>query len=461
MALPDWGVGSLFRLLDPEVDWTVAKSTSRLDSPDKRLFESFWLPPYLKNGDPSRPKGNEHQQINDGSTGGLGNLYRVWKTVEEDSSQFFMNGKLPFEQWSGDEGFLKFGFFDDHVKRESRQESFNSDPRIGGASSSGDWQDRWSTRYPSEGHVMNAADIDVNYDGDQKISAWYTMVDVPVSSFLTVVGGARFETTKISTTITDADGGNLLLFLPPTYGGISFSGNEELANAKVSQKDVLPSIGFTLVPHDKWAFRGTYSETIARMTFKELTPIQQQDYLGGDVFIGNPGLKMSSLKNYDLRLDYNPYPGGLFSFSWFYKKITDPIEYRQVLLDSTLATTAENFPEGTINGYEAEVRQALGRLWRSLEGLSVGGNITLIDSEVQLSESVRQEMAHVGAPRRSQPDAGCAGIPLQPERNLFASSIRHGVRPFLYRKRRHPCDGRRQCQWKFFTGCLCHRTGGS
>lgn len=403
LPFPDLGIGSVFRFLDPEADWTVASSSSRLDSPDKRLFESFWLPPYLKNNDPARPKGNEHQQVNDGSAGGLGNLYRVWKTVEEDSSQYFVNGTLPFEQWSGDKGFLKLGFFNDEVTRQYRQESFNSDPSIGGASSAGDWQDLWSARYPDEGHVINAADIDVDYDGDQQISAWYYMLDVPVSSFLKLTGGTRFEKTDISTTITDADGGNLLLFLPPNYNGIDFQGNEDLANASLSQSDVLPSLGFELVPADKWVFRGSYSETVARMTFKELTPIQQQDYLGGDVFIGNPDLQMSSLKNYDLRLDYNPYPGGLVSFSWFYKDITDPIEYRQVLLDSTLATTAENFPEGTINGYEAEVRQSLGRFWNSLEGLSVGGNITLIESDVELSAKALEEMKNVGAPRSSRP----------------------------------------------------------
>ena len=183
------------------------------------------------------------------------------------------------------------------------------------------------------------------------------MLDVPVSSFLKFAGGTRFEKTDISTTITDADGGNLLLFLPPNYTGFNFQGNEGYANSTVSQNDVLPSIGFELAPAEKWTFRGSYSETVARMTFKELTPIQQQDYLGGDIFIGNPGLEMSALKNYDLRLDYNPYPGGLLSFSWFYKDITDPIEYRQVLLGgSTLATTAENYSEGTVNGYEAEIR---------------------------------------------------------------------------------------------------------
>jgi outer membrane receptor protein involved in Fe transport len=135
--------------------------------------------------------------------------------------------------------------------------------------------------------------------------------------------------------------------------------------------------------------RGSYSETVARQTFKELTPIQQMEYLGADVFVGFPGLQMSALKNYDLRFDYAPYEGGLVSLSYFYKDIKDPIEYVQKYGDFVY-TTPRNYPKGRMSGIEIEVRQQVGRYWDelqsiSLEGLSVGANATFIDSEVTLS----------------------------------------------------------------------------
>jgi hypothetical protein len=40
-------------------------------------------------------------------------------------------------------------------------------------------------------------------------------------------------------------------------------------------------------------------------------------------------MEMSALENYDVRLDYTPYDGGLVSLSWFDKKIDKPIEYVQ------------------------------------------------------------------------------------------------------------------------------------
>lgn len=160
---------------------------------------------------------------------------------------------------------------------------------------------------------------------------------------------------------------------------------------------MLPSIGFELVPHEKIIFRGSYTETIARMTFKELVPVQQVDNIGDDPFIGNPDLQMSSLKNYDLRVDYNPYPGGLVSFSWFMKEIEDAIDYRQVLLGgSTLATTADNYSEGLINGYEFEVRQSLGTWWEPLSGLDLGANLTLIHSEIDASGAEIQTLIDSG-----------------------------------------------------------------
>jgi outer membrane receptor protein involved in Fe transport len=131
--------------------------------------------------------------------------------------------------------------------------------------------------------------------------------------------------------------------------------------------------------------RGAYGETIARQTFKELTPALQQEYLGAPIFVGNPDLQMSDLQNYDLRADYTPYDGGLVSLSGFYKDIKDPIEYVQKPA-SFIYTTPENYPKGTLYGAELEVRQRLEKFSESLEGLSVGANATLIESEVDLPQ---------------------------------------------------------------------------
>jgi outer membrane receptor protein involved in Fe transport len=62
------------------------------------------------------------------------------------------------------------------------------------------------------------------------------------------------------------------------------------------------------------------------------------------------------------------------------------IDYRQQIVGGAiLVTTADNYSKGTINGYEIEVRQSLGEWWSPLDGLEVGGNLTMIESELDAS----------------------------------------------------------------------------
>ncbi len=205
------------------------------------------------------------------------------------------------------------------------------------------------------------------------------MVDLPLSSALSVHFGARLESTTISI-VNDPE--SEATWFPPGSGAPVHL-NPGDADVSFHQDDVLPSIGLTFEPTKQLTLRASYAQTVAHQTFKELTPIMQQDFLGGPVFIGNPDLRMSSLKNYDLRLDYVPYEGALCSASWFEKDITDPIEYVQRLAGFTY-TTPINYPKGEMTGYEFELRQELEHLWHELHGFSLGANATFIDSKVTL-----------------------------------------------------------------------------
>jgi TonB-dependent receptor len=220
------------------------------------------------------------------------------------------------------------------------------------------------------------------------------MVDLPLTSFFKVTGGKRFEKTDLSIVLDPESD----VVLPDGTGGSKPLAPGE-GDVAYKQKDILPALGFEFKPHDTLTLRASYSETVARQTFKELTPIQQMEYLGGDVFIGNPNLTMSSLKNYDLRADFTPFEGSLISVSWFKKDIVNPIEYVQAYgVNIGSYTTPVNYPEGTLSGYELELRQQLGRFWDPLEGLAIGANATFINSEVTLPDDEAQDLAGRGFP---------------------------------------------------------------
>lgn len=386
----------------PELDWTFAHSSASLDEPDKRQFGSLWLassynpgvPPFF----PPTTDPAEHQPFLPAANFNLGNLQRIFKTIDETSNQFFANLKLPFEQWSGDPGYLKFGLFEDRVDRQFTQETFSN---LGdeGARFFGDFDQFWSEVFPDEDHAILESLRDVDYHGKQDISAWYAMGDLPVSHSIDVVGGVRFESTRIST-VNDPES-EATWFPPGATAETSLNPGD--GDVSIDQEDSLPAIGLIVTPTEQVTVRASYSETIARPTFKELTPIIQQEFLGGPVFIGNPELGLSALKNYDLRVDYEPYAGGLVSASWFFKDVTDPIENVQRIMPFNY-TTAVNYPEGRLKGYELEVRQDLGRLSEALGGVRLGANATFIDSRVTIPEDERAmfELPNILAPMKTR-----------------------------------------------------------
>ncbi|MEZ6017595.1 MAG: TonB-dependent receptor [Planctomycetota bacterium] len=385
-TLPGEGMslGDSIRFGAPELDWTLSSSSANSTQPDKRQFGALWLPASYNPGAPPfiPPFTTEptYLPFKPAANFNLGNLQRIYKSIDESSTQLSLNVEWPFQQWTDTEGYLKVGYFDDRVDRKFDQDSF-SNFGDAGANFGGQWDEYWSAVFPFENHAITGAETDVDYDGEQNVSALYGMVDLPLNERLSVVTGARFESTEIG--IVNDPESEATWYPPGATAPVTLNPGD--ADVSFDQDDVLPAIGVNYSLTDTVTLRASFSRTVARQTFKELTPIIQQEFLGGPVFIGNPELEMSNLDNYDLRVDYAPQPGALMSLSWFYKSIEAPIEYVQRLAGFNF-TTPVNYPKGRLSGVEAEVRQGLGDIWPDLDGLSVGVNATLISSQVSLPE---------------------------------------------------------------------------
>jgi TonB-dependent receptor len=391
----------------PEIDWTIADSSADLYQPDKRQFGALWkgaslnpgFPPFL----PPFTSPAIWEQFKPAANFTLGNFQRIWKDIDERSQQYAINLKVPFKQWSDSDGYFKFGVFNDVTKRDFNQDTFSNFNNP--SSFNGEFNQPWSQVFPTENHPISDGPpfVDVDYSGKQELAAWYAMMDLPLTDYLNLIGGARVESTEIG--IINSPEANATWFPPGASAPVQLNPGD--ADVRFAQDDVLPSVGFVLKPFEGITLRATYAETVARQTYKELTPIQQQEFLGGDVFIGNPALKMSALKNYDLRLDWTPYEGGLLSVSWFKKDIDAPIEYVQRVAAFTF-TTPVNYPHGELTGWEFEIRQNMGHFVEGLDGLSLGANATLIDSEVYLpaDEIAGFQLPNIAAPMTSRDMTG-------------------------------------------------------
>lgn len=414
-------------------DWNLSRNSSRQYQPDKAQFGSLWLPAnsreVIPGFDLSLP--NSYQPLQPGPSFVIGNVGRIYKNIEETDLQYQGNFTLEFEQWTDDPGYLKFGLFHDNLDRTYDQESFANyrlsptDPRFnyawasdaypyygppiagypgyGGGPYNGDavfpgdpepgpgWDEYWSDVAPYQNVPISQGgdqlNPDVDYTGNQRILAYYAMADVPLFTGLNVIGGFRFESTEIAIV---NDPGEAAIWVPPT-GTNTTQLNPGDADVAFQQFDVLPSLSLVAVPDPTVTLRAAFSRTVARQTFKELSPIIQQEYLGGPVFIGNPDLQMSSVTNYDLRADWTPYDGSLFSASWFRKDLVDPIEYVNRGTPSFSFTTPANFPAARLEGFELEGRQNLGDLWEPLRAITIGGNASFINSRADFpDESIAQ-----------------------------------------------------------------------
>jgi TonB-dependent receptor len=387
-----WSFGKSFKALPPEFSWIVAASSASMNQPDKRQFSAIWLPDSYNPGFPPfvlpfimpetwlpyKPAANFT----------LGNLQHIWQRIDESSDEYSLALKFPFEQWSRDKGYWKSGFFEDRVRRRYHQDTFSNFNDNSGFN--GPFDPPWSSIFDSQDHPISASTYDVDYRGRQRIVAVYSMLDLPLSSWLTLSGGARFESTSIS--IVNNPEKDATWFPPGAATDVLLKPGD--ADVTFKQRDLLPAASVTLKPSSELTLRGSYSRTVAHQTFKELSPILQQEFLGGPIFVGNPDLRMSKLTNYDLRADYAPYDGGLLSFSWFRKEVKDPIEYVQRLILFTF-TEPRNYPDGVLQGYEIELRQSLGHFFESLSGVSLGANATIIHSRVTLPDD---EAAQFDAP---------------------------------------------------------------
>jgi hypothetical protein len=203
------------------------------------------------------------------------------------------------------------------------------------------------------------------YNAEENLYAGYSMLDLQFDKFK-MVTGARLEYNEQILNTTQE------------------TGPLNLYKKKI---DILPSINMTYILNDFTNIRAAYSQVVSRPELRELAPFGFYDFNEGVFVIGNPDLRRSIVRNYDLRFEYFPTAGEILSVSAFYKKFDAPLE--QVFLPGAGAFVKTrsylNADKGAVNyGLEFEVRKNLGFVSKLLKDLSFNGNLSFINSKVEL-----------------------------------------------------------------------------
>ncbi|MDJ0849362.1 MAG: TonB-dependent receptor [Myxococcota bacterium] len=166
-----------------------------------------------------------------------------------------------------------------------------------------------------------------------------------------------------------------------------------LIDGRIDEFKALPTAGFAVRPLQGLSIRGSWSQTVARPSFREMGFYASVELGTDDLTVGNPQLDLSDVRSFDTRVEYVwGELGDLIGVSAFYKYIEDPIEsilLRDPINPDTLWRTWFNNPdEATLWGIEVEARKYLDFIGLDFgEYLSIGGNFTYIDAEVDRTEA--------------------------------------------------------------------------
>lgn len=203
-----------------------------------------------------------------------------------------------------------------------------------------------------------------SYDASDRLLAGYAMLDWGLGKRTRLIAGARVENAEIEV--------NTVTQLGSRY------------QAKVRNTDILPSLVLNVKLREDQNLRFSASQTLARPEYRELSPVQFRDVLGGISVSGNPNLKRTLIQNLDARWEFFPTAAEVLSLGVFFKNFTNPIERVEQPSSGGATALFVNAASATNVGLELEARKELGSLTELLEGVTAFSNVTFMQSSVDV-----------------------------------------------------------------------------
>ncbi len=181
-----------------------------------------------------------------------------------------------------------------------------------------------------------------------------------------------------------------------SYASGDHTNGKNLTNDIVlNSLDFFPSLNVIYSLNESQNLRFSATRTIARPSFKELSFAQIIDPLTNRIFNGSffeyaswsGELVETHINNVDLRWEQFFDRGQMFSISSFFKDFSDPIEMVRIAEQQTSTEfQPRNVGRGTMLGAEIEWNASFAGWSQKLENLFFNGNITLIESQITMSD---------------------------------------------------------------------------
>ncbi|MGH7580785.1 MAG: TonB-dependent receptor domain-containing protein [Gemmatimonadales bacterium] len=312
---------------------------------------------------------------------------RTFNKVDEDGYEGSLNyrlslGSLNMPTW------VKLGVMGRAVDRDAESLIYSiTSTSLTTAERRAPAEDIFSGFYASEGRLRLTRGRDGRYTADDRLVAGYVQSDIPLTDRIRVLGGARLERSEIDVTT------------------FQVQGTAEVAvPTRLETTDVLPALGITYFVNQNQQVRVSAAQTLSRPEYRELSPVNYFDILGGQRVFGNADLERALIQNYDARWEWYPRPGETISLGAFYKRFRNPIE--RILVqnadgfspDVTFANAdgADNY------GVELDVRKRLDVLSDALRQFTFFANVTLIQSEIDVGNVGLSSLTNPSRPMAGQ-----------------------------------------------------------
>ena len=158
--------------------------------------------------------------------------------------------------------------------------------------------------------------------------------------------------------------------------------------------DAFPTVQLRYAFTPQLIARATYSTAIGRPGFNQLLSGRRVDANVPSVDQGNPALKPTTGNSFDLSVEYYLPNNGIISLGAFDKEFRNYV-VRRSIFGTIIDRAGENLGQGFSNTYfnartayargvEAAYSQRFAMLPAPFDGLGLEGNITLVDSQVEL-----------------------------------------------------------------------------
>lgn len=214
--------------------------------------------------------------------------------------------------------------------------------------------------------VFNISNVSADgiYDAGEKLAAGYIMAEVPFLDRFRVIVGGRVEDADIRVSTALSNGGRF--------------------ESRLKNTDLLPALVLNVRLNGSAQLRASASQTLARPEYRELSPVQYLEVVGGQITRGNEALVRTLIQNFDLKWEMFPNAGEVLSVGVFAKRFDKPIERIDISTGGQPFVSFFNAKSASNLGVELELRKQLGNIVPALERYAFFSNVTAMRSAISL-----------------------------------------------------------------------------